>query len=128
MLIRTNNKEKAFRAVINTWLKDKTVYCNACGKDFSGDPNCCEEPQIGRNMDHCMGVIKQNKMIRETRANDFASTSDKTLRLGVSIPPGLYTLLDNFKTMNGKPKLFREDGELNWFMKTFPQFRTANRV
>ena len=128
MLIRTNNKEKAFRAVINTWLKDKTMYCNYCGATFIDNPNCCENPQIGRNIDHCMGIIKQNEIIRKTRLNDFSSTEDKSLRFGVSIPPSLYMLLDNFKTMNGKPKLFREDGELNWFMRKFPQFSTATRV
>ena len=130
MLIKTNNKEKAFHAVINTWLKDKTMYCNFCGQDYKDDVTtpCCENPQVGRNMDHCMGIIKQNKMIRETRKNEFGSTDDKTLRYGVSMPPALYQVLDRFKVSNDKPKLFREDGEMVWFMKKFPQFTTCSRV
>lgn len=127
MLIKTPNKELAFRAVINTWLKDKSMYCNHCGQNYNGTI-CCENPQIGKNIDHCAGIIKQNKEIAKSRKNDFASTEDKTIRWGVSIPPSLYSTLNNFKKIHNQPGLFCEDGELNWFMKKFPQFKVCNKV
>lgn len=128
MLIKTPDKQKAFEAVINMWLKDKTMYCNNCGTPFIDHPFCCEDPQIGRNIDHCKGVINQNKELMKTRLNDFASNKDKTMRWGLSIPPGLHTLLDQYKKMHGLPGLFKEEGEIAWFMKKFPAFNTCKRV
>lgn len=129
MIVKTPNKELAFHAVINTWLKDRTLYCNQCGEVYKEDkPACCDNPQVGRNFDHCYGLIKQNKEMAKSRLNDFGSNEDKNLRWGLSLPPSLFNVLDNFKTMNGQPKLFEEKGELTWFMKKFPQFKTCNRT
>jgi hypothetical protein len=131
MLIKTPNKELAFRAVINTWLKDKTLYCNNCGKDFDPEkdsPLCCDLPHIGRNIDHCKGIINQNKEISKTRLNEFGSNQDKNIRFGLSLPPSLFNVLDNFKKMHNQPGLFKEEGEINWFMKKFPEFKTCSRT
>lgn len=128
MLIKTPNKELAFRAVINTWLKDKAMYCNNCGTDFVNDPFCCEDPQIGRNIDHCKGVINQNRELAKTRLNDFGSNEDKNIRWGLSLPPGLYNVLDNFKKMHNQPGIFKEEGEIVWFMKKFPEFKVCNKT
>ena len=130
MLIKIPNKEQAFRAVINVWLADKTKYCNNCGikeSDVSMTV-CCEDPQIGTNFDVTKAIVVQNAYIRETRRNDFASTKDKSLRFGVSLPPALYTVLDNYKKMNNQVGLFQEDGEMVWFAKKFPMFATCKRV
>lgn len=129
MLIKTNNKEEAFRAVINTWLKDQTLYCNGCGEFYKPEKfPCCEAPQVGRNMDHCKGVVDQNKMVRETRKNDFASTEDKSIRWGISMPPDLLRTLDRYKKSLKQPGLFKEPGEIVWFAKKFKEFAVCKTV
>lgn len=133
MLIKTPDKAKAFTAVINIWLKDKTIYCNECGKTYTSYVNECVDPmcggfQIGTNFDHCRGVIKQNKELAKTRLNDFGSNHDKNIRWGLSLPPSLFNVLDNFKKVHNQPGLFKEDGEIVWFMKKFPQFRVCTRT
>lgn len=133
MLIKTPNKQLAFQAVINTWLKDKTIYCNECGATYAEYVNRCADPacgsiQIGTNMDHCKGVINQNKELAKTRLNDFGSNADKNIRWGLSLPPSLFNVLDQFKKMHNQPGLFKEDGEIVWFMKKFPMFKVCSRT
>jgi hypothetical protein len=130
MLIKTPNKELAFRAIINTWLKDKTIYCNSCGQTFETYPKdaCCLEAQIGTNAQVLMAIVQQNKDAANTRGNEFGSNDDKNLRWGLSLPPGLHNMLDNFKKMHNQPGIFQEDGEMTWFMKKFPVFKTCQRT
>lgn len=131
MLIKTGDKQKAFQAVINTWLKDPTTYCNNCGKTFDrmkDNPKCCDLPHIGKNIDHCRGVIKQNRELRRTRGNSLAATDNKNIRWGVSMPIGLLYTLDNYKKSLGMPGLFKEEGELTWFMKKFNAFSIPERI
>ncbi len=131
MLIQTKSREDAYRAIINVWLKDKALYCNNCGKSFNplkDSPLCCEEPHIGKNIDHCKGLVDQNKARTSTRKNQYASVQDKTIRWGISMPIGLFYVIDNWKTSQGKPGLFKEKGELHWFMKTFKAFRIPEKV
>lgn len=127
---KTTNKMKAIRAFINTWLKDSTLYCNNCGARFRDNviDSCCLDPQIGRNKDHLMGVIKQNKMIQETRKNKFAAMEDNTMRWGISIAPKLMTDLENYFAVNFQEKLFNNNKELRQFMKAFPEFRIAKEI
>ena len=128
--IKLTKKEDAIRAVINTWLKDQTLYCNNCNTDsryFLADESCCENPQIGRNIDHMMGGIKQNKIIKETALNEYGSTDDKTMRYAVSMPPRLLMTLEQyFETHNDK--LFNNQKELHNFMKAFPALSTAKVI
>lgn len=134
MIIRSTSKMDAIRAFINLWLKDPTWYCNSCGKKFGigGVPkppfDCCEEPQVGRNMDHTRGVMKQNAEIRKSRSNDFASTPGKDMRWGISLPPVLMNDLERYFRNTYDEKLFENREELHKFMKEFPQFRTCTRV
>jgi len=131
MLIKTKSREDAYRAIINTWLKDQTFYCNNCGKTFDkmkDSPFCCEEPHIGKNIDHCKGIIDQNKEMSKSRKNKFASVDSKTFRWGLSLPINLFYTIDNWKKGQGKEGLFREKGEITWFMKKFPQFRIPKKV
>lgn len=124
----------AIRAFINMWLKDPTWYCNNCGKKYglglSPKPpfNCCTEPQVGRNIDHTKGIIKQNAEIRKSRKNDFASNNTKDMRWGVSLPPTLIHDLEKYFRKTYDEKLFENREELHKFMKEFPAFRTCTRV
>lgn len=131
----TKNKWIAVRSFINYWLKDKTYYCNVCGMPF--DPRdkenghwkpCCEEPQIGRNIDHCMGVVKQNKELQKVRINDVGSTKDKSFRWGISMPPRLMKDLEDHFRSKYKEKLFNDQKELRQFMKEFPAFMVAKKI
>lgn len=120
--IKLTNKWDAARAIINTWLKDQTLYCNNCQTDakyFLASESCCENPQIGRNVDHMMGGIKQNKMIRETALNEYGSTEDKTIRFSVSMPPRLLVALEDYFGKHNE-KVFNDQKELHAFMKQFP--------
>lgn len=134
MLIISTNKTDAIKAFINTWLKDPRWYCNNCGKNYgySQKPKppftCCEEPQIGRNIDHTRGVIKQNKELRESRKNDYASNDARSMRMGVSLPPALLRDLERYFLNNYNVSLFENKGELHSFMRAFPMFCIARRV
>jgi len=129
---KTSNKMKAIRAFINTWLKDVTWYCNHCGQNFDAKlfehESCCDNPQIGRNRDHTMGLVNQNKRLQEDRLNDFASNETKTMRWGISIPPRLMSDLERYFKVNYEEKLFNNIGELRQFMQEFPQFRVAKKI
>lgn len=120
--VKLTNKIDASRAVINTWLKDPSLYCNNCDLDskyFLATESCCENPQIGRNIDHMMGGIRQNKVLREIAENDYGSTKDKSLRFAVSMPPRLLRVLEDYFAKHGE-KLFTDKKELHEFMKAFP--------
>lgn len=129
MLIKVNNKEEAFRSVINMWLSDKRSYCNVCGKsnDSEKPSICCENPQVGTNRDHCYALIKQNKEIIKSRLNDFSSNQSNTMRWGLSLPPTLYQFLKKYCDMHNH-NFLKSSEELNWFMKKFPMFKTCNRI
>ena len=136
MFKKTNNKMEAIRAYINWWLKVPGFYCNNCGNDFDPlDTNeeghwkwCCEKPEVGRNKDHCRGVIKQNKMLRETRKNNLAQMDNKALRFGISLPTRLYHDLTQYFSSEYQEKLFNDQKELHRFMREFPQFCIPKRV
>jgi len=134
MLVITTNKWDAVHAFINTWLKDPRWYCNNCGKNYGYGEipkppyTCCDEPQVGRNIDHTKAVIKQNKEIQESRKNDFASDEKKTLRWGISLPPALLRELEKYFREQYQIKLFENKEELYQFMRKFPQFRVCRRV
>jgi hypothetical protein len=101
MLVKTNNKEQAFQAVINVWLKDPAKYCNTCGEPWK-EVKCCE--------------------------NQYGSNKTKTMRSLVSIPTGLYYMLDGFKRQNGQKGLFQEPGEDVWFAKKFKWSAIPERI
>ena len=129
MLVKTTNKWILARAFINTWLKDQTWYCNNCDKDYSKfNYPCCENPQIGRNIDHTKGLFKENRMIKNTRKNEFASTKKKTLRWGVSLPPRLHFALDRYFRSLSDEKLFNNNKELHEFMRRFPEFTIPDKI
>jgi len=128
--IKINNKIDASRAIINTWLKDPTIYCNHCGLDskyFLVEESCCETPQIGRNIDHMKGGIRQNKILREIAKNDYGSNQDKTMRFAVSMPPRLLMTLEKYFDGHNE-KLFNNQKELHDFMKAFPALCSCKTI
>lgn len=129
MIVKTSNKEAAFKAVINTWLKDKRVYCNNCGHDFKPElGKCCESPEIGKNIDVMLAIVQQNKNLRAEQFNDLGSSRDKTIRFGVSLPPDLYQILDKYCRDHGDKGLFADAKDLNWFMKKFKCFTIPKEI
>lgn len=127
--IKTKNKWEAAQAFIATWLKDEMYYCNNCDADY--DPYlfpCCENPQVGRNLDHMYGLIKQNKEMQKTRINEYASTKKKQLRWGISIPPRLFFALEAYFRKTADQKLFENTKELHSFMRKFKQFTIPEKI
>jgi len=128
MLIKTHDREQAYRKIINLALKDNRKYCNYCRKDY--DPKkmpCCERPEIGTNAQHTKAVVIQCRIIRDTRDKDTAATKDNSIRWGVSLPPWMYTMLDNFERLHDR-RLFASQEDINWFAKTFKAFAIPRKV
>jgi len=136
MLIKTRDKWEAAEAFINTWLKDKSVYCNNCGipympqdKDKNGKwIPCCETPEIGTNWDFAKQIIDDNKKVRQTRFNKHASNKEKNWRMSVRIPPKLYSDLKNYFENNYHIKLFESNEDLRKFMRRFKAFCIPNKI
>lgn len=121
----------AIKSFITTWLKDERFYCNNCGEDWNPVihtyESCCENPQFGRNIDHCKGLIEQNKQARAEQLKETGATKSNTWRACLSIPPRLYSDLERFFGGYGE-KLFNDNNEMRAFMKEFPQFRSCNKI
>lgn len=125
----TNCKEVALRAFINEWLKEDTLYCNYCGNIFQEDGvACCDKPQIGTNAYLTSELIKENKRIRDTRLNDYASNKDMTMRLGISITPRLLHDLEEYSINTLKEPLWKDRAEMDDFMRSFPEFTVCRKV
>ena len=129
-IVTTKNKWVALKAYLNSvWLKDPTVYCNNCGNDYlEGEGVCCENPQLGKNIDHCRGAIKQNKEIQNSRLRETGGNRTKTMRYAVSIPPRLYHDAERYFQKNYKEKLFNNRAELREFMKEFKYFTIPSKI
>lgn len=129
MITTTNNKIQFIKALIGEWLKDQTIYCNNCGLPaLTLHDRCCENPQIGKNIDHCRAVIKQNDIARRNLRNDLGATDNLTIRRGVSLPPKLSQFLNTIFRDKYNEKLFNDNKEFYAFMRSFPQFRIPKRV
>lgn len=116
------------RQFINNWLMDQTVYCNACGSPYFPDMVCCDTPQIGKNIDHCYAILRQNENRRAVRLNQFGSNEKKTLRIGLSMPQDLLRQLEKFSKERFGKKLFGTTKDFRKFIKNFPQFSVCERV
>ena len=115
------SKYDAVKALINMWLKDRDIYCGQCGEQFYvGRPKCCDEPFLGNNSQMLKQFLSENKRIKSTRANKFASNKDNSMRLGLSIPADLYAYLqDVFGSCRpiGRPEVFHpllQQHQLKW--------------
>lgn len=129
---QTLDRKKFLHSIMNTWLKDTRLYCNVCGSMYLGDgttpPSCCESPEVATNYDICKGIVNQNKDIRASRLNVFASNKEKNFRFGVSVPPGLYHLLNKMCRKHGEAGLFTEKHDVVWFAKAFPMFAIPEKI
>lgn len=138
MLIKKDgNRKAAYDSVIDLLLRDKTPYCNNCGFKHPDRLKitfiCCDDPQIGDNMDHVRAVIAQNKEMRKSRLNAHASNKSQDLRWGVSIPPCIYKALDDYEKSLSTPdepgrRLFKSIADVRWFAKNYPQFSIPERI
>ncbi len=130
----TTSKETALRAFIHEWIKDDTVYCNYCGDKYVAPPVgceeflCCDKRQLGTNATILHALMIENKRIRETRLNQFASNKDKTFRMGISMPPRLLHDLEEYSINTLKEPLLKDAKEMNDFMRSFPELRTCEVV
>ena len=130
----TNIKETQLRQFIEKWIKDPHLYCSNCGEPWRECPEgcepfiCCDRMQICTNLVSLYAVIQENKILRETRGNAFASTKDKSIRMGLSLPPKLLFDLEGFCANTLKEPLWRDYNEMNDFMKEFPQLCIPERV
>jgi hypothetical protein len=122
-------KYKEIRAFINNWLLDPALYCNTCGFPyFPLEKACCDNPRIGKNIQHCQALLLQIAAERKCNNNEFGSNKDKTLRQAVSLPPDLMQKLEKFCKEKLGEKLFVNSKDLREFMKHFPQFTTCSRI
>ena len=106
MLIKTNNREEAYKAVINTWLK--------------ASPD---------NVDYCMAVINQNKLRKGSMLNCFGASKENPddFRIGLSLPIDLYYVLNDYEKMHGQ-KFMDSKADLRWFARKFPQFCIIEKI
>ena len=128
MLVKNSDRAGAYRALLNTALKDKTIYCNNCGTNYNAELQpCCDSPQIGTNAIFARAVVAQNKLIKETRRNQYACSKDKDWRFGISVPPFMFDLFNRYeKTYNRKFINTKED--VAWFARNFPPFAVPERI
>lgn len=136
MLVKTTDKMEAVEAFMNTWLKDKTKYCNYCGLSFNPKDTdeqgkwvpCCEKPEIGTNWDVTKRIIDENKEIRKTRLNKFASNEKKNFRMKTRIPPKLYQDLKHYFEKQYNEKIFKDKKEMNRFARKFKVFTIPEKI
>lgn len=130
----TTSKETALRAFLYEWMKDETKYCNYCGTVDVDQPEgiakemCCDKPHIGTNLTFLYLLIHENKIIRESRKNKFASNEEKNLRWGLSLTPRLMHDLEDYCINTLKEPFLRDKNEMDSFMRSFPEFNTCEVV
>lgn len=130
----THCKEVALRDFINLWVKDQTLYCNYCGNVHIPPPEgiipepCCPTPHIGTNLVFLYMLIHENRSIRESRNNVFASNKDKTMRWGISMTPRLLHDMEEYSLNTLKEPLMKDVREMNDFMRSFPEFCVCQSV
>jgi len=128
MLIKTTDKWLAANALINTWLKDKTIYCGNCDADYDEKffP-CCDEPILETNYEHTKAIVEAIKDQKKELLNDYASNKKKTFRSTVKLPRRLYGVLDRYYKNHGT-KLFENDFEMRQFARKFKQFKVPIKL
>ena len=102
----TRDRQKAYQAVINVWIK--------------------ASPE---NFNTCVQVIKQNKIRKAGMRDSFGGLKEfpKDIRIGLSIPPGLYYTLVKYERMHDD-EFMKTKADLRWFARKFPQFCVIDRI
>lgn len=130
----TTSKETALRAFIYEWIKSAEQYCNYCGMVYVKAPEgcieepCCEKPHIGTNLVFLYMLLAENKILRETRNNKFASNEEKNLRWGISITPRLLHDLEDYSINTLKEPFLRDKDEMDAFMRSFREFTICQEI
>ena len=106
---KTNDREEAYRSAINMWLKCPPLF---------GEPS---------NFDVCRAIIEQNKYRREKLDNSFGESQEGAMRVGISLPPGLYYVLLKLEKFHGR-EFMKDKADLRWFSRKFPQFCIWERI
>lgn len=127
MLIKSSNRKEAYTAVINQALKDPRKYCNNCGLDYVQGAVCCHDPDIVNNMSVAKRIIKECREIKYHHKNEYASTTNKTMRACLKLPPFLYELLKRYDELHGN-KFLASKEDITWFMRNFPQFCIPTKI
>ena len=127
MLVTKGTREGAIHALINFWLKDPTLRCGWCGARYYKDkPPCCEQPYIGTNAAVMKQFYEDQKVIRETRKNSYASMKGRgtknIMRWKLSFPPGLLRFLEVSFLRLYNEKLFTDKHNHTWFAKKFGKY------
>ena len=73
-------------------------------------------------------LIQENKTLRESRRNQFASNEDKSMRWGISITPRLMHDLEEFSINTLKEPLWKDKNEMDDFMRSFKEFTVCEKV
>ena len=102
----TRDREKAYTAVINEYIKSSPEH-----------------------WDEVYRVIQQNKERKQGMKDDFGSTQayPDDIRVGLSIPPGLFYFMQNYERMHDREFLQTKE-DLRWFARKFPQFCIIRRI
>ena len=143
--MQTTDRELAIRSFINVWLKDPQPYCHGCGQRFlTPNRQCCEFPRIATNAQIVSETIQDVRALKQSRANEFASTKKKTLRWVLRLPHALIRDIEMYFDECGKKqlseqeylqaankdefRLFNKHYTAQWFAKKFPQFAVAEKI
>lgn len=128
MLIKTHDKWEACHALINTWLRDKTIYCGSCDAEYDEKSfPCCDDPVLATNYEHCKAIVEAIKEQKKTLINEYASNKKKNFRSTVKLPRRLYYILDKYYKDHGT-KLFENEMEVRQFARKFKQFKVPVKV
>jgi len=125
--VMDDSKVNATKAFINTWLKDKTVYCAACGSDFKGR-FCCDNPHLTDRVKRVTDLMEANQEAKDNQLNRFASTKDKHMRRSLSMPAELLRDLESYFMSQYQEPFLTDQKETRAFMKAFPQFCIARVI
>ena len=103
---KTQDKESAYRAIINTWLRADR-----------------------ENIDICRNVIQQNKRRKAMLSDVYGRTHlmHNDMRIGLSLPTGLYYALQGYERMHGN-EFMTTKKDLHWFARKFSQFTICERI
>ena len=102
---QTRDRETAYRALINAYLKGQG------------------------NFEECHKIVEQNKMRKDACKDCFGGTREnpKDLRIGLSLPPQLYYMLQRFERTHDR-EFMQTKEDLRWFARKFPVFTIAERI
>ncbi len=143
MNIVTGSREDAIHALINTWLSFPIRTCGVCGESDNEKMVDCmakkmmdvslENPVekacfIATNAQIFEQFVKDQKSVRETRANKWASNKDKTIRQTLSFPPGLLEFLTLAFRKQYEEGLFNTKFDMKGLARKFPVFQIPEEI